>query len=100
TQEQLGRELGVTGNTLARWERGARSIARQDLLRLALERLEQLPPLDRGSSHCSVEAADTTRCPRLELRPSGARRTAVAGAAFCLCWRLDTRGSRDDLRGR
>jgi len=39
TQEQLGTELGVAANTIARWERGERAIPPH--LSLALETVER-----------------------------------------------------------
>ncbi len=44
SQAGLGRALGVTANTLARWERGQQRLANPQLIRLALERVE----LDRA----------------------------------------------------
>ena len=35
TQEALGKELGVTGQTVWRWENGSRSPRRRDLSRIA-----------------------------------------------------------------
>lgn len=45
TQAALGSALGVSGNTVARWERGAHAIGEPILVQLALERLERAPPL-------------------------------------------------------
>ena len=44
SQAQLGRALGVAGNTVARWERGELLLRSPELVTLALERLEQEPP--------------------------------------------------------
>lgn len=41
SQYDLGRLLGVTANTVARWERGEMAIGHPDLLRTALESLYQ-----------------------------------------------------------
>ena len=43
SQAALGTLLGVSANTVARWERGALRIGSADLVRLALERLEGAP---------------------------------------------------------
>ncbi|HET7768115.1 MAG TPA: helix-turn-helix domain-containing protein, partial [Chloroflexota bacterium] len=43
SQAALGSLLGVSANTVARWERGALRIGSADLVRLALERLEAAP---------------------------------------------------------
>jgi predicted ATPase/DNA-binding CsgD family transcriptional regulator/DNA-binding transcriptional regulator YiaG len=42
TQAELGNLLGVTANTLARWERGEKAIGHPERVCLALERLEGL----------------------------------------------------------
>lgn len=41
SQTGLAAQLGVTQNTISRWERGEMEIANPTMLRLALERLEQ-----------------------------------------------------------
>src|SRR5579859_1739147 len=41
SQAQLGKALGVAGNTVARWERGELRLRNPELVTLALERLEQ-----------------------------------------------------------
>lgn len=40
SQTQLAEQLGVTQNTISRWELGEMEIANPTMLRLALERLE------------------------------------------------------------
>jgi non-specific serine/threonine protein kinase len=42
TQRQLADALGVSANTLARWERGDKEIGQARLVKFAIERLEQL----------------------------------------------------------
>lgn len=44
TQQELGKHLGVSGNTVARWERGEVVPESPEMLRLALDGLE----LERG----------------------------------------------------
>jgi transcriptional regulator with XRE-family HTH domain len=41
TQVELGQVLGVHSNTIAKWERGEQPIRHVEVVRLALERLEQ-----------------------------------------------------------
>src|SRR6184192_3931043 len=42
SQAELGRSLGLASNTIARWERDELPIGSPVLLRLALERLEEI----------------------------------------------------------
>ena len=42
TQEALAKRLGVSPNTVARWERGDLTIRHPEMLRLALESLKKI----------------------------------------------------------
>ena len=50
TQTGLACALGVAGNTVARWERGEATIGNPELVRLALERLEDGQPTRPGDN--------------------------------------------------
>src|SRR5262245_11701841 len=67
TQEALGRALGVTANTVARWERGALPIGNATVVRLALERLDGAPDRANGPT-----VPGTSR--RLAVAPGAGRR--------------------------
>ncbi|HVG96375.1 MAG TPA: tetratricopeptide repeat protein, partial [Chloroflexota bacterium] len=62
TQAALGAALGVAGNTVARWERGALGIGTPDLVRLALDRLKRParigPPLESPAHRLPVPSTD------------------------------------------
>ena len=47
SQSHLALRLGVTANTIARWERGAMRIQHPAIVALAMQRLEQ----ERSSQH-------------------------------------------------
>src|SRR5579871_919928 len=59
TQAQLGKVLGVAGNTVARWERGELPLGSPELVTLALERLEQAVPT-RNRRSVRVPDPETT----------------------------------------
>ncbi len=79
TQAQLGAELGVAGNTVARWERGDARIGNPALVQLALERLEGvragqgIPEAPRDQAKRNIQLRD-----QVAARGEGSRRRAVA----------------------
>ena len=75
TQARLAESLGVTANTLARWERGDAPIGNPELVRLALARLAGSPATASRSAHDAVLARRRIEASvrRTKLRPRKAR---------------------------
>jgi non-specific serine/threonine protein kinase len=69
TQAALGAALGVAGNTVARWERGALRIGAPELVRLALERLA----LERLARPAPTESPTRSPTPAHNLPASPTR---------------------------
>jgi transcriptional regulator with XRE-family HTH domain len=80
TQAQLGAELGLAGNTVARWERGDTRIGNPALVRLALERLEGNVRARRDVPEAPRDQAKRAAPPRDQVaaRGAGSRRQAIA----------------------
>lgn len=70
TQAALAGRLGVSRNTVARWERGDLPVGHPDLLQLALDDIEQIPRhRDVASEAISTSSADVGRWSRLVPLP-------------------------------
>ena len=118
SQRQLADELGVTPTTLARWERGERTISNPVLVRLALDHLAtgprrrrsraalaRLPLIGRDRDLAAVSAllarrgpagdADRARAARARRRWRSPRSKAAAprGDGACLVELADISGS-------
>jgi predicted ATPase/DNA-binding CsgD family transcriptional regulator len=98
TQSELAAVLGVSTNTVARWERGERRVAHASMVRLALEQLERsrhsptapaptsldLPPQAAALERLPLigRDADCVALRTLLLRPD-VRMVSVTGSAGC-----------------
>jgi predicted ATPase/DNA-binding CsgD family transcriptional regulator/transcriptional regulator with XRE-family HTH domain len=69
TQAGMGTALGVTANTVARWERGEQPIRIPELVRLALERLEATAPRLGGGRQGQAPAGGGVTAPQGEAAP-------------------------------
>lgn len=65
SQAELGRQLGVSPNTIYRWEQGDLAIRHPHMLALALDQLQRHPrPYSRPCARCGVahDMAPVTIC--------------------------------------